>query len=400
MRPDRGLRRKLRVLTLTDRMSAFGGAERLAATITIRLDANRFERFFCSTHRQLPGQTFEEELRAAGVRILSLGRGSKAEVWAWRPLMSLLRSERIDVLHCHKFGSNVWGAIFGSLARVPVLIAHEHAGSYEGQPLRRFLDRRLVARRATVFLTVSENARRRLVEVDGVDSGAVRVVPNGIPEMPAAGSRDIRHEFGIPPTSPLIGSVSQLRPEKALDVLVDAVALLLQEFPDLRALVAGRGPEEGRLKQFIASKGLEENIVLLGPRVDIPDILAALDVAVSCSDFEGSPLSIMEYMAASKPIVATAVGGVPDLIHDGAHGILVEHQNPDELAVAIARLLRDPELRARMGENARERQQAHFDLGHMVRRLETLYEELFLGTDRARKERWTATGHRRCDVCR
>jgi glycosyltransferase involved in cell wall biosynthesis len=389
VRPDEGRWRKVRVLTLTDSMSAFGGAERLAATITIRLDQDRFERFFCSTHRRLPGPTFEEELVAAGVRTLALERGSKTELWAWLPLVSFLRRHRIDVVHCHKFSANVWGSIFGSLARVPVLIAHEHAGRYEGQRLRRFLDRQLVSRRADVFLTVSETTRDRMVRVDGVDPDVVRVLPNGIPELAAVSGTNLRDELGISVTAPLIAMVSQLRTEKRIDLLVDAVVALGREFPDVVAVVAGRGPEEPRLRELIRQNGLEEKVFLLGPRVDVPRILASADVAVSCSDFEGSPLSIMEYMAAGKAIVATRVGGIPELVDDGIHALLVEPRSVDGLAQAVARLLRDPALRNRLAEQARIRQQREFTIEAMVRRLEALYEELFATTERARREGWT-----------
>lgn len=367
-------------------MSAFGGAERLAAMISTRLDPLRFERFFCATHRRLPGPTFEGELVSAGVRTLALERGSKAQLWAWWPLISLLRRERIDIVHCHKFSANIWGAIVGSLARVPVLIAHEHAGSYEGQRLRRFLDRHLVARQARAFLTVSERTRGRMIRVDGVPPHVVRVIPNGIPELPPLRGTHLRRELGISEKSPLIGMVSQLRTEKRIDLLIAALPLLLREFPDLVAVVAGRGPEEARLRELIQEQHLDQKIVLLGPRVDISDVLAAIDVAVSSSDFEGSPLAIMEYMAAGKPIVATSVGGVPELVADGVHALLVEPRNVEGLAAAIGRLLRDRELGERLGEAARDRQQREFAIDVMVRRLEALYVELFAATDRARRE--------------
>jgi glycosyltransferase involved in cell wall biosynthesis len=117
-------------------------------------------------------------------------------------------------------------------------------------------------------------------------------------------------------------------------------------------------------------------VVLLGARTDVPEVLAALDVAVCASHWEGSPLSVMEYMASGLPIVATAVGGVPDLIEPGVHGLLVAPGDPVALAGAVARLLRDPAAARAMGRRARERQRREFDLGVMVRRLERLYVDL------------------------
>ena len=131
---------------------------------------------------------------------------------------------------------------------------------------------------------------------------------------------------------------------------------------------------------------------MLGHRADVPDVLAALDVAVSTSDWEGSPLAVMEYMAAGKPIVATRVGGVPDLITHGVHGLLVEPGDVDGLARSIAQLLRDPDRGDAMGTRSRRRQRLEFDVSIMLERLETLYEELFRVTERARTDRAYSDG--------
>jgi glycosyltransferase involved in cell wall biosynthesis len=153
-------------------------------------------------------------------------------------------------------------------------------------------------------------------------------------------------------------------------------------------LIAGSGVEEQRLREQIGEAGLEETVLLLGTRTDVPDLLAAADVAVCCSDFEGTPLSVMEYMAAGKPVVATRVGGLPELIEHGVHGLLFESRDVAGLAGAIGELLGDQERRTRFGERARVRQQREFDLDSTLRRLEELYEMLYLHTERARTERW------------
>jgi glycosyltransferase involved in cell wall biosynthesis len=368
-------RAKLRVLTLLDRPSVQGGAERLASLVAMRLDPERFERLLCAT--RLPTQpTFVDELEAAGVRVLSLDRRGRLDLPAWRPLLRLLRQEPVDVLHAHMFGSNVCGTVLGRLNRVPVIVAHEHTWSYEGQPLRRFIDRELVARGATVFLAVSREDRRRMIEVEGISPDDVRFLPIGIPPLPAPSGRDVRAELGIEPGVPVVGTVCELRPQKALEVLVEAAALLREQTPGLRVLVAGDGPDRERLERLVRRQGLAQVVTLLGLRRDVPDLLAALDVCVCCSDFEGSPLAVMEYMAAGKPIVATRVGGVPDLVVDGVTGHLVPPRDPRSLAEAVAGLLADPRRRRRLGDQGRLRQRREFDLDGTVRRLEDLYETL------------------------
>ena len=173
--PDgRETERRLRVLTLVDRLGTSGGGERLAMEVAKRLDPARFDRWYCASRWDERGPQDEaarraaDELRAAGVTAFGLGRRSPAAVWSWGPLLRTLRRERIDVLHTHKFGSNVWGALLAPLGRVPIFVAHEHTWSYEGQPVRRFLDRALIARRSAAFIAVSREDRRRMIEIERI----------------------------------------------------------------------------------------------------------------------------------------------------------------------------------------------------------------------------------------
>lgn len=389
--PARDPGERLGVLTLIDSMPAAGGAERLAASLAIGLDPSRFERILCFSRPPKPLDreavaAVSREARDAGVRLLTLDRRRRLDPGAWAPFWSLLRGGGVDVLHSHMFGSNVWGTVFGRLSGVPVVIAHEHGWSFRGSPLRRMLDRELIARNADIFLAVSRDYRRKMISVEGISPSDVLFLPNGIAAPKAAGGdRDVGAELGIPAGAPVLGAVGVLRPEKALDVLLRAVALLTLELPDLRALVVGDGPERGRLESLARELRLEGRVIFTGIRRDVPDVLRVLDVAVCCSDYEGSPLSVLEYMEAAKPIVATRVGGVPDLIDDGVHGVLVEPQDPPALAAAIAGALRDRSAAKKLGERARDRRRAEFELEVMIRRLEAVYEDLY----RAKQSRGT-----------
>jgi glycosyltransferase involved in cell wall biosynthesis len=375
-------KRRLRVLTLVDRLGTSGGGEKLAMRIAIRLDRERFESWYCASRwsggepATEAGRRAVEELRGAGVHAIGLGRRGARSLTGWAPLVRLMRRERIDVLHSHKFGSNVWAAVLAPRAGVPVLVAHEHTWAYEGQPVRRFLDRELIARRSAAFLAVSREDRRRMIEVERIPPAAVTFVPNGIDALPAGDGVRARRELGIDPAAPLAGAVALLRPQKGLDVLVRAAAEALRELPALHVAIAGEGPERERLAALAAELGIGDRLHLLGHRSDVPDLLAAFDVAVSSSWFEGSPLAALEYMDAALPVVATRVGGMPDLIDDGVHGRLVEPGDPSALAAAVVDVLRDPERAAAMGARARERRRAEFDLDGTVRTLEELYERL------------------------
>jgi len=377
-------RGRLRVVTLVDGIGLAGGAERLAREIVLRLDPDRFERTLCvsrwSAERAAAATRAGAlaELDDAGVGFLGLHRRGTYDLLSWRPLLRLLR-DGVDVLHAHKIGSNVWAAVHGTLARTPAVVAHEHTWSFEGQPLRKLLDRRLIAPRADAFLAVSELDRRRMIAIERIDPAKVIFVPNGIPEAPPAGGGDIRAELGIDPATAIVGTVCALRPQKALPVLIDAAAELLGGGADVRVLVVGEGPERAALERRIADRGLGGKVVMLGHRDDVRDLIRGFDVAVCSSDFEGTPLSVLEYMQASLPIVATRVGGIPDLIESGSQGLLVEPGEPAALAAAIGRLLDDRALAVELGAAARERQLAEFEIGVTVRAVERIYEGLTSG---------------------
>jgi glycosyltransferase involved in cell wall biosynthesis len=373
---------RIRALTLgRDVGPYFGGAERLAFEFVKRLDPERFKRYLCVTHARPPEHRAANdrelsELEQSGVEVLRLERESLASNTAWIKLYRLLARESIDILHAHMPRAAIPGTVIGRLARVPVIVNHEHAWSFEGQPVRRFLDRNVIARGGDVLLAVSRWDRMHMIDVERIPPERIRILSNGISPMPEGGP-DLRAELGGTSDIGLIGVLGRLEPQKQHEDLIRAVALLKHEQVPVRCVIVGHGPDEDQLRKLIAELGLGEEVRLLGHRDDIPSVIRALDVAVLSSVWEGSPLAVMEYMACAAPIVATAVGGVPDLIEDGVHGLLVQPRDPAALAAAIRRLLEDRALALRLGQAASERQRAEFDLDVVVTRLEALYLELY-----------------------
>lgn len=377
---------RLRVLAMVDGFFVSGGGESLAREIAQRLDPDRFEAALCVTRWEFqpeyePALT---RLREAGIRFMGLERRSRLDLAPWRTLLAFMREWRVDVLHTHMFGSNVWGSLLAPRARVPVFVAHEHTWSYSGQPIRKLLDRRLISARADAFVAVSRDDQRKMIEIEGIAPEKTRVIHNGVAlEAAREGTgAKIRRELGIGSGSPVIGVVATLRRQKALEILVEAVAILRERFPDLVALVVGgdssrQGAERSRLSRLAEDLGAGPAVKFLGERSDVPEILDAIDVGVLSSDFEGSPLSVMEYMEAARPVVATRVGGVPDIVAEGETGLLVPPRDPAGLAAGIAQLLDDPRLASRMGEAGRRRRREEFDLADTVRDIEELYEELY-----------------------
>jgi glycosyltransferase involved in cell wall biosynthesis len=375
--------RPIRVVTLVDRLVQ-GGAERLAVEITTRLDPDRFDRTLCVTrwadaaHEDFGPAVAQAraQLDGAGVRFLGLSRRSRGDLPAWRPLVGQLRRERTDIVHGHMIGSNIAAVVFGRISGVPVVVSHEHSWSFAGSRWRVPVDRFLIAGHSDALIACSREDRRRMIELEGIRPEQVRFIPNGIDPRPPTPGRDVRAELGIPPAAPVVGTVGTLRVEKRFDVLVRAAAELAGRVPAVRVLIAGAGPERQALEALIDELDLCGVVILLGSRTDVPDILAALDVAVVCSDFEGSPLSVMEYMEAGLPVVGSRVGGIPDLIEDGVHGLLVERRDHRALATAIEDLVADPARRRAMGTAGRARRRAEFDLDGLVGRIEQLYAEL------------------------
>jgi glycosyltransferase involved in cell wall biosynthesis len=211
-------------------------------------------------------------------------------------------------------------------------------------------------------------------EVVGIPPDRIVLVPNGIPPLPPGDGMAIRREVGIPDGARVLVTLANLRPEKALHLMVEAVALLRASHPDVYLLIAGGGDREP-LDALAAELGIADAVVLLGVRLDVANVLAAGDIAVISSDFEGSPLSAMEYLAAGLPVVATDVGGLPDLVRQGENGLLVPRRDPVALAAAVGELLSDPARAAEMGERGRLLQREQFSLDAMIRRLEALYTD-------------------------
>ena len=377
-----GSRHRLCVLTIIDCMMT-SGAEIIATQIATNLDPSRFESIICSTRPSAPEHV--ASARAAGIEVLELRRRSKFDVWRWSPLLRLMRSGRIDVVHAHKFGSNLWASVLSRFADIPVFLAHEHTWSFAGKPLRRLIDREIIARSATAVLAVSEADRKKMIEIEGLPSDKVRYVPNGIADR-QAGDRDlIRGRLGIPAEARVVGTVCALRPQKAVHVALEAVASLLEDHRDLRFLVVGDGPERARLEREAGALG--DHAILIGrvPPTEIPHFVAAMDVLVCSSSFEGTPLAVLEWMSAGKAIVATRVGGIPEVIDDGVEGLLVPPGDPASLARAVRRLLDDPDQRERLGSAARRRQQAFFRLDQTTAVLQQLYEDLYRGSAPGRR---------------
>lgn len=365
--------RQLRVLFLIQRVIDNGGAERVAIGLATHLPKDRFDVWICSTREADPRAV--AALQDAGVKHLDLGRNSRWDLHRLAPLIALARRERFDVLHAHMFGSNLWGTLIGRACGVPVVLAHEHTWSYEGSRIRRWLDGYVIGRLATRFIAVSALDAQRMVSIEHVRPDKVVLLPNGHMPRPHTRATDVREELGIGALTPLIASVAVLRPQKAISVLLEAHTRVLAEMPDARLVIVGGGSDRDALEAMSKQLGLANRVHFLGYRADVDSILRATDVAAMSSDYEGTPMVAFECMANHTPLVATAVGGLPDVVEHGRTGLLVPRRNPGALAEAILSLLKDPARREQMGTAAADRL-PEFTIEASIERLTALYEAL------------------------
>jgi glycosyltransferase involved in cell wall biosynthesis len=362
--------RRIRVLSLVDVATEQGGAELFAVGLATHLPVDRFDSWICATRTVEAGAA--RVIDRAGIRSVALGRRGKWDVLPLLGLVRLLRREHFDVLHAHKFGSNLWGTLIGRACRVPVIVAHEHTWSYEGDPLRVWLDGRVIGRLATRFVAVSRIDGERMVSIEHVAPDKVVVIPTAVHiTRPASAPTDVRAELGLAPDVPLVAVVAVLRPQKALDVLLDAMAEIRRRGLDAHLVIAGDGASRASLERHARSLGIEAATHFLGRRSDVD----SADVAALSSDYEGTPSFLAECVRNHVPLVTTAVGGIPDTLKDGHTALLVPPRDPIALADGIYRLLQSPEERKRIADTA-SAELTGLTMEAVAERFAELYEQL------------------------
>jgi glycosyltransferase involved in cell wall biosynthesis len=367
---------RTRILFMIDYACSTGGAERLAVGLATHLRQDRFEPWLCATRET--DSVASQALRDAGVRHLTLGRRAKWDVHRLVGLSRVLRRERFDILHTHKFGSNLWGTLIGSACRVPRIVAHEHSWSFERNPPRAWLDGNVIGRLATTVVAVSSADGERMISREGVSPAKVVVIPNGYIPSPVGSDHDVRAELGLDPDVPVVGIAALLRPEKRVDLLLKAHVRVRAAVPGARLVIAGDGECRRDLERQSRELGLNGFVHFLGARTDVDSVLRAADVAALSSDREGSPLLVFECMANHTPLVATDVGGVPDVVVDGHTGLLVPRRDVVALADGLISLLTDAERRSRMSAQAREAL-SRYTIDATATRFADLYDSLMAG---------------------
>jgi glycosyltransferase involved in cell wall biosynthesis len=310
---------------------------------------------------------------------------------AARQLVALARylvRHRIAIVHTTGMYPNIFAVTAAWLARTPLIVASIRDLGHMWSPgLRRM--QRLTCRLADVVVTNADAIAQRL-RSEGYDSRRVVIVRNGVVwEAPSGPPGAVRGELGIPPAAPLVGTICRVDRVKGLESFIDAAALVVESHPEARFLVVGpRCAETGdeyiaELRGRAERAGLAERLILTGARTDVPQLLRELDVSVLSTLSEGLSNALLESMAAGTPVVATAVGGNPELVRDGVTGLLVPPADAPALASAIARLLDSRDLATRLAIEGRKMVDERFGFQRMVDETVSVYRRAL----RARGER-------------
>ena len=311
-----------------------------------------------------------------GVSVTDLGMTNKARIDAFARLYRLIRREHPTILHTWMFHANVPGRVTGRMCGVPIVISSERLGS--ANDFRKSVDRLTVSMSDRVT-AVSRHAARFLIDDVGVPKHKVVVIPNGIDMNDYADLPDpakVRDTMGLSEDESIVLSACRLdNRQKGLDYLLDAWKSVVETNPDSRLLVAGDGPDRAALERQAARNGIADSVIFMGEIV-ARDVLPAADVFVLPSLYEGMPNVVLEAMAASVPVVATSVGGTPEVVMDGETGLLVAPGDSNALARGIRRILDAPETAMRFRSASRNRIESHFALKTTVQLTESLYETL------------------------
>lgn len=383
---------RIRVLYFSD-AHTLGGAEEYLYLLMEGLDRRRFDiRFACTDENAL--QPLIARLRSLPitVRTLSDRDAATTDRASWRNITMFwrfFRSQRVDIVHFnlpHPFACRI-PILAARLAGVPVLVATNHLPTLSPQAYtwKGRLLLRLAGRCLDMTIVESEINRRLALDNLHLDPTKTHTIYHGIDVSRFDRAFDrmaLRREFGLGSQAVIIGTVGRLTAQKAHDVFLRAAMLIKRRSPQARFLIVGDGELRERLERQARDWGLSGDVHFTGYRRDVPALLSLFDVFVLSSRFEGLPLSILEAMAAGKPVVATRVDGVPEAVVDGETGWLVPPGDAEVLADRILALIENPQRARMMGAAGRRRVESLFRKERMVAQTERLYVQLIEGFGR------------------
>lgn len=374
--------RPLRLLWLIDSLN-LGGAESLVPTFARALDPGRVELEICCL-KTIGGNPFEPELAALRIPCVNLGARNLRDVRAFRSLLGLIRDREIDLVHAHLNDASIWAGLASRRTGTPwVSTLHVLPASnlWSREGMRQRLMLKVLRLGCSRVLAVSAALRDAYLEQKILRPEQVVVVHNGVApswfvEATEEEKRSTRRELDLPTEGKIVVTVSVLRRGKGLKVLLDAVDIVVRAEPDARFLVVGDGPLRGELADRCRKLGVDKYVQWTGLRHDVARLLTCGDVFALPTRYDAFPTVILEAMGSGLPVVASRVGGVPEIVESPETGLLVPPGDPGVLAQTLIELLGQPERRRTMGTVGRLRVLETFSTEKWVERLGQVYEEV------------------------
>lgn len=370
---DRG---PLRVMFVITSMPV-GGAETLLVNLVRRMDRSRFAPELCCLKEFGPlGEVLSQEIPAVEKLIRH-----KYDYQVVGRISKIMTERKIDAVVTVGTGGDkmFWGRLAAWRSGVPVVLSALHS---TGLPDHVEFPNRLLEPITDGFIGCAVPHGEYLAKHEGCPKKKVFVIPNGVDVdrfRPLEPSAELRAELQLEPNAKTAAIVAALRPEKNHELFLRAAALVHGRMPEARFLIIGDGAGRAALEAQAKELGIESAVRFLGTRRDIPELLAHTDVLVLSSHMEANPVSIMEGLACGKPVVATRVGSIPETVHDGVSGFLVEPGNADEMSARIEHLFRNPAISQEMGAAGRAHIASHWSLDQMVEGYQNLIKTIYLG---------------------
>lgn len=356
---------------------AIGGAQQLLLELSLEMTARGHDVRVIG----LRSGTMAKEFRGQGIPVDELALRGMVSVPTFLQLVSRLQRQRPEIVHTHLGRADNYGRVAAKIARVPVIVSTVHnVEAWKSRFFLRWIDA-WTSTFADRLIACSGRVAEHLRELH-VSMEKVVVVKNGIhlrhwtekPDPAAAGA--IRRELGAGQNEFVVGVIGRLETQKGHSYLFQAIAALKDEIPDLRLWVIGEGSLRESLERLAGELGLSSKITLTGVRRDMRSVYAALDLVVMPSLWEGLPITLLEAMACQRPILATTVGGIPEVITDEKNGLLIPPKNVPALIVALKRCHRERQFTQSLANAAFETVTNEFSIDHNAQKLLALYEEL------------------------
>ncbi|MBN1272782.1 MAG: glycosyltransferase family 4 protein [Candidatus Aminicenantes bacterium] len=375
---------KIRVLEMIDKSSLGGGQVHVFALVR-SLNPERFETAVCSR----ADGPLVDSLRIAGIPHFAVDFfGKKIVPGRVRELKKVLRQNRIDILHTHGGIAGLFGRWAARRCRIPVVVHTLHGIHYlhyRNPVLKGFfiLLEKLFSRLTDTVIFVSEADLKTGLRRKLVPPSKARLVKNGIALSPADKTitspyvKIIKAEWGIDSSRPILGTITRLHRQKGIPVLLKAARILSREITEAAVVIIGDGPQRRDLERKRKKWGLEKTVFFPGAKENAEKVLPAFDIFVLPSLWEGLPYVLLEAAAAGKPVIASDIDGVREILTQGQTGKLVKAGDAVSLAQAAVELLRNPHLAQKMGKALQHEIPPRFSLQEMIRQVEDLYLELY-----------------------